>query len=177
MFAGGAGQGALENGQEFFRLLLGHQPQGLVELGDDLPIFVDVAAPYMGDVVLIRPETPADFCDFFLVHSCLFLLGRSAVRLEWIGRKTALGGLPALHYKTKPGRWKEAMDPQDRAVNPCRLPRCGDVPSGAVGTCCPGDRVLIRPLIEDLCAGSRLCPIKIPTQGPILWASSRSAAA
>ena len=44
VFAGGAGQGALENGQEFFRLLLGHQPQGLVELGDDLPVLIHITA-------------------------------------------------------------------------------------------------------------------------------------
>ena len=43
-------------------------PQGLVELGDDLPLFIDVAAPDPGDAAFIRPEPAAQFGDFFFVH-------------------------------------------------------------------------------------------------------------
>lgn len=68
IFAQGAGEGLAQRGQQLFTLRLAQDPQGLVELGDDLPLFIDIAAPDPGDAAFIRPEPAAQFGDFFFVH-------------------------------------------------------------------------------------------------------------
>ena len=68
VFAYAAGERLAEKGEKFFAFLLGQEGQGLVKLGDDLPVFVDTAAADVRDAGLLRPETAAQLCDFFFVH-------------------------------------------------------------------------------------------------------------
>ena len=61
VFAQRTGKCALEQRHVFLCLLLGGQRHGLVKGGDDFPVIVDIAAPHMGDIALIRPEPAAEF--------------------------------------------------------------------------------------------------------------------
>ena len=73
VLAQGARQGAADDAEDHLGLLLVHQSQGLVELGDNLPVLVDVAAPDVGDAVFLRPETAAELSNFFSFIAIHFL--------------------------------------------------------------------------------------------------------
>ena len=49
--------------------------QRLAEPGDDLPLFVDIAAVDMGDIILIRFKAATDLRDFLFVHGFTLFLG------------------------------------------------------------------------------------------------------
>ena len=66
--AQGAGQGLFQQAQVFFRLLLGHEAQGLVDIGDDLAAAVHIAAVNTADGALLRPEPAAQLTQLSLVH-------------------------------------------------------------------------------------------------------------
>ena len=63
-----AGEGFLQQPQIFFRLLLGHGPQRAVNIGDDLPASVHIAAVHPADGAPVGAEPPAQFIEFLLVH-------------------------------------------------------------------------------------------------------------
>ena len=64
----GAGQGALEIGQIFFRLLLGHALQIPGEIGNHFPLAVHITAPDAGDIMMLGMETAADFIQIFFIY-------------------------------------------------------------------------------------------------------------
>ncbi len=68
-----AREGAAQDGQEFVRLLLAGEGEGLVEPGHDLALLVHIAAHHMGDVGLALAVAAADFGDLFFVHGDVFL--------------------------------------------------------------------------------------------------------
>ena len=55
--------------QNLLRLLLPGKGQRLVKFRDDLPVFIDVAPPHMGDVALIRLEAAPQLRDLFFCHA------------------------------------------------------------------------------------------------------------
>lgn len=63
-----AGEGFLQQGQVFFRLLFGQQAQRFIQVGDYLPVSVDVAAIDIADAVPLGADAAANFIQFFLVH-------------------------------------------------------------------------------------------------------------
>ena len=70
----GAGQSFLQQAQVLLRLLLGHRAQGLVQIGDDLPIAIDITAVDVADGAPLRAKPAAQLTDLFLVHGhCLAL--------------------------------------------------------------------------------------------------------
>ena len=62
------GQCLFQKAKIFFGLLLGHLAQGLVQVGDDFPSAVDVAAVHTAYRASIRAETAAKLAKFFLIH-------------------------------------------------------------------------------------------------------------
>ena len=68
IFSQASAEGAFENGEKGIGLLLGHHGERLVEAGDNLLVFIDIAAADMGDIALVLAEAAADFSDFFFVH-------------------------------------------------------------------------------------------------------------
>ena len=69
-----AGKRLLQQAQKLFRFLLRHHAEGFVEIGHDLLLRVDVAAVDAADRGLVRLEAPAQFADFFLIHTVKYLL-------------------------------------------------------------------------------------------------------
>jgi len=68
----GPGQGLFEEAQVLLRLLLGHGPQGLVQIGDDFPAgAVDIAAVNPADGGFLRAEAAAQLAKLFLIHMYL----------------------------------------------------------------------------------------------------------
>ena len=63
-----AGQRAPQDGQQLFALLLAHQGQRLIKLGENLPFFIDITSPHMGDGALIRLEPAAQLRYFLFIH-------------------------------------------------------------------------------------------------------------
>ena len=68
IFAQASAEGALEDGEKGVGLLLGHHGERLVEAGDDLLIFIHIAAADMGDIALVLAKAAANFGNFFFVH-------------------------------------------------------------------------------------------------------------
>ena len=68
-----AGEGAAQEGEVLLRLVLGHDPQRGVQVGDDLLVGVDVATIDFGDGILVRLEPAAQLADFTLIHGDLAL--------------------------------------------------------------------------------------------------------
>ena len=64
-----AGQGFLQKSQIHLLLLLGHEAHGGVHVGDDLLVAVDIAAVDLAECVFVQLEAPANFVEFFLIHS------------------------------------------------------------------------------------------------------------
>ena len=73
IFAERAGKRTAQHGKHIFAFLLRQQGERLVELRDDFLLFVDVAPAHMGDIAFIRPESAANFRDFFFVHFDILL--------------------------------------------------------------------------------------------------------
>ena len=61
-------QGLFQQGQDLVGLGLGHHGHGLIHLGDDLPLFVDVGAADTADAGLIGAEATPQLGYFFIVH-------------------------------------------------------------------------------------------------------------
>ena len=70
----------IELAQDLLILLLGHHAKRLVKLRHNLPVFIHIAAPYMGNTAPILLEAAAEFCDFFFVHNGSFLWLAPALR-------------------------------------------------------------------------------------------------
>ena len=68
VFPQGAGNGLFQEPQILLGLLLGHKAHRLVQIGDDLPVRIDIAAVDPADSVLVWPETAAQLADFLLDH-------------------------------------------------------------------------------------------------------------
>ena len=68
VFAQRPGQRLFQKAQIFFRLLLGHDAQGFVQIGDNLFVGVDQAAVNPADRVFLRPPPAAQLTDFFQIH-------------------------------------------------------------------------------------------------------------
>ena len=68
VFPQGAGNGLFQEPQILLGLLLGHKAHRLIQVGDDLPVRIDIAAVDPADSVLVWPETAAQLADFLLDH-------------------------------------------------------------------------------------------------------------
>ena len=66
------GKGFFQEAQVFLGLLLRHHAHRLIQIGDNLPASIDVAAINMADGALFRAKPAAQFAEFFLIHGpCL----------------------------------------------------------------------------------------------------------
>ena len=80
--------------QILFRLLLRHQTQRLIQLGDDLTGAVDETAVNMSDRVLLRLPPAAQLTQFLLIHATVVLSECSHSRRQKSSRRSR----PVLYY-------------------------------------------------------------------------------
>ena len=63
-----AGEGFFQQGEILLRLLLGHEGQGLVQVGDNLPAGIHIAAVNALHGVFLRLPPAAQLGHFFCIH-------------------------------------------------------------------------------------------------------------
>ena len=101
IFAQSPGQGLFQQAQVLLRLLQGHPAQGLVQVGDDLPLCVDITAVDAAHGAPVRLETAAQLPQFLLIHPFVDL----AFLVVWISSplycKSAENARPGLRPRAR----------------------------------------------------------------------------
>ena len=68
ILADGAGQRAAQQGKILIRFIFRHHAGRLTEFGNDLFIFIDIAAADSGNIAALSAKMPANLSDFLIIH-------------------------------------------------------------------------------------------------------------